>query len=534
MQSYSLTVDKFLEHAAKWWGRREVVSVHAGIKAHINYAELRNRSNCLSGAMRALGLAAGDRVGTLGWNTQHHLEMYYATMGAGFICHTLNPRYTIDHLAAIINQAEDRALAATSSLATLLNSLLPLCPTIEHVVVMDGNLPDGVSTAGGPARLWLQDSPLAEHGAAVAWGDFSEDMPAGLCFTSGTTGPPKGVLYTHRSNYLHTLRALQADAIALTDRDIVLAAVPMFHANGWGLPFAVPAVGARLVLPGRHADGASLARLLREERVTVAVGVHTLWLGVIDHLDAVGGEVPDLERILIGGSKCPETLIRRMEERLGVRVQTSWGMTELSPTGTIASPAYPSSDARTSGRPGIGVDLKVTDAGGTTLSPQRGVTGHLKVRGASVIDHYYGSDIDVLDDEGYFDTGDLASIDDDGNLTIHGRSKDLIKSGGEWINPSEIEDIVGHHPAVALVAVIGRPDAQWGERPVLVIEPRAGQTLQPDEVLTWLKGKVADWWIPDQVEQVSAMPLAATGKIDKKQLRAKFGEAEADGEQTRC
>ena len=534
MQSYSLTVDKFLEHAAKWWGRREVVSVHAGTKVKINYAELRNRSNCLSGAMRALGLAVGDRVGTLGWNTQHHLEMYYATMGAGFVCHTLNPRYTVDHLAAIINQAEDRVLAVTSGLVTLLDSLLPLCPTIEHVVVMDGKLPDGFSTAQWPVSWWHQDALLAEHGRAVEWGDFGEDVAAGLCCTSGTTGPPKGVLYTHRSNYLHTLRALQADAIALTDRDIVLAAVPMFHANGWGLPFAVPAVGARLVLPGRHADGTSLARLLREERVTVAVGVHTLWLAVIDHLDAVGGEVPDLERILIGGSKCPETLIRRMEERLGVRVQTSWGMTELSPTGTIASPAYPSSDARTSGRPGIGVDLKVTDAGGTTLSPQRGVTGHLKVRGASVIDHYYGSDIDVLDDEGYFDTGDLASIDDDGNLTIHGRSKDLIKSGGEWINPSEIEDIVGHHPAVALVAVIGRPDAQWGERPVLVVEPRAGQTLQADEVLAWLKGKVADWWIPDQVEQVSAMPLAATGKIDKKRLRAKFGEADVDGEQTHC
>jgi acyl-CoA synthetase (AMP-forming)/AMP-acid ligase II len=428
--------------------------------------------------LRSLGLKLGDRVGTLGWNTQHHFEMYYATMGAGFVCHTLNPRYTVEHLAAIINEAEDRALAVTSSLAIFRNALLPLCPTIEPVVVMDGELPDGFSTQKWTAKSWLLETLLGQRGAAVAWGDFDEDAPAGLCYTSGTTGPPKGVLYTHRANYLHTLRVLQADAIALTDRDVVLAAVPMFHANGWGLPFAVPAVGARLVLPGRHADGASLTALLRDEKVTVAVGVHTLWLGVIDHLDAVGGELPELERILIGGSKCPETLIRRMEERLGVRVQTSWGMTELCPTGTIASPAAPSLGNQTSGRPVLGIDLKLTDANGKALPRQRGVTGHLKVKGASVIARYYKSDVDALDGEGYFDTGDLASIDDDGNLAIRGRSKDLIKSGGEWINPSEIEDIVGQHPAVSLVAVIGRTDAKWGERPVLVVEPRAGAMLE--------------------------------------------------------
>jgi len=528
MQPYALTVDKFLDHAAKWWGQREVAWVHAGIKGRISYAALRERSNRLSGAMHALGLDPGDRVGTLGWNTQHHLEMYYATMGSGLICHTLNPHYTVDHLAAIINEAEDRALAVTSNLAALLKSLLPLCPTIEHVVLMDGDLPDDYRGEDWPVSLWLHEALLDEHGAMVTWGNFDEETPAGLCYTSGTTGAPKGVLYTHRSNYLHTLRVLQADAIALTSQDVVLAAVPMFHANGWGLPFAAPAVGAKLVLPGRHLDGASLVTLLRDEKVTVAAGVHTVWLGVVDHLDAIGGELPDLQRILIGGSKCPETLIRRMQERLGVRVQTSWGMTELSPTGTIATPALPSSDGRTSGRPVMGIDLKLTDADGVALFRHRKVIGRLKVRGASVIDRYYKTDIDVLDDEGYFDTGDLASIDDDGNLTIHGRTKDLIKSGGEWINPSEIEDIIGHHPAVALVAVIGRTDAKWGERPVLVVEPRAGQTLDAAELLDSLKGKVANWWIPDHVEQVSAMPLAATGKIDKKQLRATFGAVDID------
>jgi 3-(methylthio)propionyl---CoA ligase len=525
MQSYVLTVDKFLDFAAKWSGEREVVSAEAGeARCRIGYAALRERSNRLSGALRALGLGFGDRVGTLAWNTQHHFEMYYATMGAGLVCHTLNPRYTAAHLAAIVNEADDRMLAVASNLAPLLHELLPLCPTVEHIVLMDGDPPQDFSSASKSPKLWLHDALLAEHGSAAVWGNFDEDAPAGLCYTSGTTGPPKGVLYTHRSNYLHTLHALQPDAIALSNRDCVLIAVPMFHANGWGLPFAAPAVGAKLVLPGRHADGASLAKLMRDERVTFAAGVHTLWLGVIDHLDATGGELPDLKRVLIGGSKCPDTLIQRMQDRLGVQVQTSWGMTELSPLGTIAAPGAPASASRTSGRATLGIDLKITDADGTRLQ-RRGEVGRLKAKGASVIDRYYKSVINELDDEGYFDTGDLASIDESGNLTISGRSKDLIKSGGEWINPAEIEDIVGHHPAVALVAVIGRPDAKWGEHPVLVIEPRAGHMIESGELLAYLKGKVADWWIPDQVERVSAMPLAATGKIDKGILRAKYAKA---------
>ena len=529
MQSYALTIDKFLDHAAKWSGEREVVSAEAGgDKRRIGYAALRDRSNRLSGALQALGLTFGDRVGTLAWNTQHHFEMYFATMSAGLICHTLNPRYTAEHLAAIINEAQDRALAVASNLASSLAALLPLCPTIEHVILMDGHAPTGFSVDAWSGSFWLHEKLLAARGAAAVWGDFDEQTPAGLCYTSGTTGSPKGVLYTHRSNYLHTLHALQADAFALTGRDVVLAAVPMFHANGWGLPFAAPAVGAKLVLPGRHSDGASLAKLMRDERVTFAAGVHTLWLGVVDHLDAVSGELPDLKRVLIGGAKCPDSLIRRMEDRLGVRVQTSWGMTELSPLGSIATPGAPTSAQRTSGRPPLGVDLKLTDADGRTLARQRDVVGHLKARGASVLDRYYKARSDAMDDEGYFDTGDLAIIDADGNLTICGRSKDLIKSGGEWINPAEIEDIVGEHPAVSLVAVIGRPDQKWGERPVLVVEPRAGQTLQPDDLLACLKGKVADWWIPDEVKQVAAMPLAATGKIDKNALRARYAEGTTD------
>ena len=521
MQSYPLTVDKFLDHAAKWSPRSGIVWAEQGVpQGRADYAALRERSNRLSGAFKSLGLVSGDRVATLAWNSQHHLETYYATMGAGFVCHTLNPRFTVAHLAAIVNEAGDRVLAVASSLEPLLRELAPLCPTVEHVVFLDGDLSVPPVLAGSTAKLWSHESLLQARGAPVAWGDFDENAPAGLCYTSGTTGAPKGVLYSHRSNYLHTLRSLQADAMGLTSDDVVLVAVPMFHANGWGLPYAAPAVGARLVLPGRHADGASLAKLIRDEGVTLAVGVHTLWLGMVEHVEATGMTLPSLERVLIGGSSCPAALIRQIEQRLDVQVQTSWGMTELSPMGTIAPPGAAWSEGQASGRIPMGLDLKLTDADGQMLPQQRDVVGHLKVKGASVIDRYYKADADALDDEGYFDTGDLASLDAAGYLTIRGRSKDLIKSGGEWINPAEIEDILGRHPAISQVAVVGKTDPRWVERPVLVVELRDGEPFRPDDLLACLRGEVASWWIPETVLRVDAMPLGATGKIDKNRLRA--------------
>jgi acyl-CoA synthetase (AMP-forming)/AMP-acid ligase II len=518
MQSYTLTVDKFLDHAAKWWGDREVVTAGAG---RIGYAALRARSNRLSGALKKLGLRLGDRVGTLAWNTQHHLETYYGAMGAGFICHTLNPRLTVGHLAAMVNEAENRVLAVGAGLGELATKLVLQCPSIEIVVLLDGAAGSVLSVGG--RKTFAFESLLAELGEEIEWGAFGEETPAGLCYTSGTTGVPKGVLYTHRSNYLHTLRSLQADAVALTPEDTVLVAVPMFHANGWSFPFAGPAVGAKLVLPGRSTDGAHLARLIREEGVTIAAGVPTVWQGLLDHLDAEGGDMSSLRRVLVGGSTCPEILIQRMEHRFQARVQTSWGMTELSPLGTIA-PATGEGRAIASGRSPMGLDLKLTDEAGIALPQQRNVTGHLKVKGHSVVSRYFKSNESLLDEEGYFDTGDLASIDDKSNLTIEGRTKDLIKSGGEWINPNEIETIVGRLPGVGLVAVIGCSDAKWGERPVLVVEPRKGHVLDEKALLAVLRGKVADWWIPDQVVWVSEMPLSATGKIDKILLRAEHGK----------
>ena len=516
MQSYRLTIDGFLDHAAKWWGEREVVTADSG---RVGYAALRARSNRLSGALTKLGLQFGERVGTLAWNTQHHLEIYYAAMGAGFVCHTLNPRLTVTHLSAMVNEAEDRVLAVGAGLSGLASELLRHCPSIRAVVVLDGDPPD-TGAFGGRQTFGLEHL-LSELGAATLWGDFPEESPSGLCYTSGTTGSPRGVLYTHRSSYLHTLRALQADAIALTAADAALVAVPMFHANAWGFPFAAPAVGAKLVLTGRHTDGARLAALIRKEGVTVAAGVQTVWQGLLDYLDGEGGDVPSLERVIIGGAPCPDSLIQRMETRLRARVQTSWGMTELSPLGTIAPPRG-SARAVASGRPPVGLDLKLTDAAGTTLPQQRNMTGHLKVKGASVVDRYFGAEASALDGEGYFDTGDLATIDDQGNLTIAGRTKDLIKSGGEWINPGEIESLIGRLPGVGQVAVIGQVDPKWGERPVLVVEPQKGHTLDDQVLLGALRSKVPEWWIPDRVIQVSSMPLSVTGKIDKVRLRAQF------------
>ena len=520
MQPYRLTVDKFLDHAAKWFGDREIVEADCGrIVARTTYAELRERSNRLSGALATLGLGLGDRLATLAWNTRHHLEIYYATMGIGVVCHTLNPRQTVEHLAAIVDEAEDGVLAVAASLMPLAQQLLPRCPTIKDVVLLDEPWP--AATAAGGASVWPLEELLAARGAPVVWGAFDEETPAGLCYTSGTTGSPKGVLYTHRSNYLHTLRTLQADAGAFTARETVLLAVPMFHANGWGLPFCAPAVGARLVLPGRTTDGPSLLRLMRDEGVTTALGVYTVWLGVLNELDREGGDLPALERVLIGGSTCPDAVIRRMEDRFGAEVQTSWGMTELSPVGTVTPRGTPRGTAA-SGRPTMGLDLKLTDAEGVTLPQQRGVVGHLRVKGASVIDRYFRTTEDALDEEGYFDTGDLATIDEAGYLTICGRSKDLIKSGGEWINPTEIEAILGRDAAVGSCAVIGRPDDKWGERPTLIVEPRPGHQLDARALVDGLRGKIEDWWVPDEIALVQAMPLGATGKIDKKQLRADY------------
>ena len=523
MQDYSLTVDRFLDHAAKWHGLAPVVTADANVgDSVVGYATIQDRANRLSGALLDLGVAPGDRLATLAWNTQHHLEVWYATMGIGVVCHTLNPRLTTAHLAAMINEAGDRILFVGGGLGAMADELLTACPCLERLVFLDGDT--ALASRGFVPGAPLEDL-LSSHGRPAIWGQFDERTAAGLCYTSGTTGAPKGVLYTHRSNYLSTMRMMQADVLGVTAEDTILVAVPMFHANAWGIPFAAPAVGASMVLPGRVTGGAALAGLINRHGVTVATGVPTVWIGLLDHLEITGEELPSLRRVAVGGAGCPEALLRRMEDRLGVTVQTSWGMTELSPLGTISPPTCRPCAAVASGRIPMGLDLRLTDAENVVLFKQRNVVGHLKVRGASVVKTYLGAADTALDADGWFDTGDLALIDEEGNLTIAGRSKDLIKSGGEWINPVEIETIVGAMASVGQVAVIGRADPKWGERPLIVIEPRQGQVVEDAEVIASLKGRVADWWIPDRIVTVAAMPLAATGKINKTELRSIYGAA---------
>lgn len=514
MQDFALTLDKFLDHAARWHPRREVATARDdGSTMRVGYEELRARAKRVSAVLVALGVTQGARVATLAWNTQAHLESWFAIMGMGAVCHTLNPRVTAEQLAWMVRQSEAQVLIASADLAPLARAMAADAPGIGHVLTIDG-----AADIGEPLELALQ---AASEG--IAWGGFDETAPCGLCFTSGTTGAPKGVTYTHRANYLHTLRQLQADVAGITARDVVMPVVPMFHANAWGLPFAAPATGAKLVLPGRHADGASLARLIAEEGVTIAVGVPTVWLGLFDHLDESGSELPSLERIMVGGAPMPPALMARIEER-GVEVQTTWGMTELSPLGTATPPAATRRDPALSGRPAQGMDLMLTDYDGAPLADQRGAEGHLWVRGPSVVERYFGQS-EPATRNGWFDTGDLAAIDRDGNLQITGRSKDLIKSGGEWINPAEIEALVATLPEVALVAVIGRSDAKWGERPVLLVELREHAAPSDEQLCAPLHGRVANWWVPDEVIRLERMPLAATGKIDKLRLRAEYSRA---------
>jgi acyl-CoA synthetase (AMP-forming)/AMP-acid ligase II len=520
VQSFALTLDKFLDHAAKWTPDAQVVTAGDGGRIdRIGYRALRDRSLRISAVLGGFGTRKGDRVATLAWNTQAHVEVWYAIMGMGAVCHTLNPRLTAPQLASMIAQSEARILVVSADLQPLARQIMERTPGVRRLLVIDGPA-DG---ADGPDRICALEPLVADADGDVRWGDFEETAPSGLCFTSGTTGAPKGVTYTHRSSYLHTLRLLQTDVMAISGHDSVLTVVPMFHANAWGLPFAVPAAGGKLVLPGRHADGASLARLIASEDVTVGVGVPTVWLGLIEHLEATGDTVPTLRRIIMGGAPLAPALMERIERRLGVTVQTSWGMTELSPSGTVSAPGDTARSSALSGRPAIGVDLLITDAEGRALPEQRDVEGHLRVKGAAVIAHYFGQTQPATDADGWFATGDLARIDAMGNLIITGRAKDLIKSGGEWINPAEIEAVVGALPEVALAAVIGRSDPKWGERPILLVEMRGDQPMSDEALLAPLQGRVAPWWIPDAIVRLANMPLASTGKIDKMRLRSEYG-----------
>jgi fatty-acyl-CoA synthase len=527
MQDWPLTVDKILDHGAAWHGNREVVtrSLEGGI-VRTTYGQMHARAKKLSNALLAHGIQPGDRVATLAFNTWRHIEAWYGVMGIGAVCHTLNPRLFAEQLVYIINHAEDRIILADAVCAPILAGILDQCPTVEKVVWLtsDAHIP------AAPAGV-SYESFISGQSEDCAWGRFDENQAAGLCYTSGTTGNPKGVLYSHRSNYLHTMMSLQADVQGLSSADSVLMVVPMFHANAWGLSFSGPAVGAKLVLPGNQMDGPSICQLLNEEQCSASAAVPTVFQMLLQHLQATGTKLPYLKKVLIGGSACPESIIRTFNDDYDVEVLHLWGMTEMSPVGSVGVPcstvaALPYNEQMAyrlkQGRVPLGVDMRLEDDDGKPLPHDGHTFGRLKVAGHSVAKAYFkGEGGDILDGDGFFDTGDVATLDELGYMQITDRSKDVIKSGGEWISSIEIENIAAGHPKAALAAVVGLPHPKWDERPLLIIQLKPGETATKEEMLHFLDGKIAKWWMPNDVV-FDTVPLGATGKIDKKQIRQRY------------
>ena len=527
MQTWPLTVDRLLTHAKSWHGGREIVSRSVeGSIVRTSYSQLHERALKLSNALVALGISPGDRVATLAWNTARHMEAWYAVMGIGAVCHTLNPRLFIDQLRYIVGHAQDRIIFTDLSFLPTLAKLRAEIPSVEHVVIMTDRA--HMADVAFDGALCFEDL-IEQHAADARWGGFDENTAAGLCYTSGTTGAPKGVLYSHRSNVLHTLVTLQSDFIGLSARDVVMPIVPMYHSNAWGLGFSAPAVGAKLVMPGPKMDGASLRELIETEGVTFAAAVPTVWETLLDHLRTTGARMPSLKRALIGGAAAPEAVVRAFQDEFGVAVSHAWGMTETSPLGTLAAPtpeldALPS-DARLrellkQGRVPFGVEIELANDAGAVLPHDGRAFGRLKVRGPYIAREYFrGEGGEILETDGFLDTGDVATIDPLGFMQITDRAKDLIKSGGEWISSIEIENLVEGHPKVALAAVIGIPDPKWEERPLLIVQLRPGERATPEEMLAFLEGKIARWWMPGEVLFVDEIALGATGKVDKKRLR---------------
>jgi fatty-acyl-CoA synthase len=526
MQDWPLTTDKFIEHANRWHPRREVVSrLCDGRIERRTYADMYTGAKRISAALVAHGIKVGDRVATLAMNSADHLAAWYGISGIGAVYHTLNPRLFLDQLAYIVNHAQDRLIFADGLFAPILEKLLPQCPEVELAVFLSA--PQQAVELPIPA-LSLSEF-VAGHDCDVPWGGFDERSACGLCYTSGTTGLPKGVLYSHRSNFLHALTSVSPDVLNLGSRDTILAIVPMFHANAWGLAFTSPAIGANLILPGPRLDGASVHELIITENVTFAAGVPTVWLALLDYLDANGLGLGTLERVIIGGSAMPERMMRRFKER-DIEVTHAWGMTEMSPMGTVCSL---SPDVRPlpfeeqvryrmkQGRAPFGVDMRLVDDNGAILPHDGKTVGHLLVRGPGVTRAYLGEDREAIDAEGWFDTGDIATICPEGYMQITDRAKDVIKSGGEWISSLEIESAVSMHAKVALAAAIGVPHPKWDERPVLYLTLKPGIEATPDEFVEFLRSRVAKWWLPDAVYFLDEMPVGATGKVDKKALRAK-------------
>ena len=530
MQHWPLICTKIIDHAAAQHPNRLVLSRSVEGPLHrTNYAEVRSRALKAAKRLTRDGIVLGDRVATLAWNTWRHLEVWYGLLGIGAIYHTVNPRLFPDQIVWIVNDAADRMLFVDLTFVPLVEKLIDRMPTIEKIVVLTdaAHMPDTTLPNAVPYEEWL-----AEADDDFRWAAFDETTAAGMCYTSGTTGHPKGVVYSHRSNVLHAFQAALPDMMGVGSRDVIMPVVPMFHANCWSLAFTTPMIGASLVLPGPKLDGASVHEMLEVGGVTFTAAVPTVWLMLLQHLDQTGGALSSLKRVVIGGSACPRAITEAFMHRYGVEVRHAWGMTETSPLGTICSvkPETLTStveewlDLQTKqGIPPFGVEMKITDDDDRELSHDGTTFGRLKVRGPAIASGYYkGIGAAAFDADGFFDTGDVATIDPNGYMQITDRAKDVIKSGGEWISSIDIENLAVGHPDVAEAAVIGIAHPKWDERPLLVVVPKKDRTPTREALLDYLSGRIAKWWMPDDVVVVEEIPHTATGKIQKTTLRDRF------------
>ena len=531
MQDWPLLIPRILDHAAQWHGEREIMSRRIEGDTHrYTYRDLHSRARRLAKVLTGLGMKQGDRIGTFAWNTHRHLEIYYATAGAGMVCHTINPRLFADQIAYIVNHAEDRIIFADINTLPILDDLAERLPGVEAVIAMTDRA--HMPAAKTLKRVLCFEELMEQADDDFRWASFDERAALTLCYTSGTTGNPKGVLYSHRSTFLHAAIVNGADALGLTSADTVLVVVPMFHANAWCLPYVAPMAGAKLVLPGVRLDGASVYEMLETERVTCTSAVPTVWLMLLQHLEKTGEKLSTLKRVTIGGSAVPRSMIETFEDRYGVEVMQGWGMTEMSPVGTVTKPKGSMGDLPREriwdlkvkqGRPIFSVEMKIVDAAGAELPHDGKAFGHILVRGPGVAAGYFkGEGGERLDAEGWFDTGDVGTIDEYGFLQITDRAKDVIKSGGEWISSIDLENIAVGHPDVAEAAVIGVPHPKWDERPLLVVVRKEGRSVSAAELLAYMQDKVAKWWLPDEVVFVEEIPHTATGKIQKTALRERF------------
>lgn len=532
MQSHPLLISGLIDHAVRIAADTEIVSrtIEGGGDFAVHrytYADAAKRTKRLANALRRLGIEAGHRVGTLAWNGYRHFELYFGVSGLGAVMHTINPRLFPEQITYIVNHAEDQVIFFDLTFAPLIEKLAPQLPDVKAYVAM-------TDRAHMPTiqvkNLLCYEELLASESEAFEWPTFSEDTPSSLCYTSGTTGNPKGVLYSHRSTILHTYAAMLPSAFGVQSYDVMLPVVPMFHVNAWGLPYVCAAAGAKLVLPGAALDGASLYRLFEEEGVTLSAGVPTVWMGLLNHVRSNDLRFSTFRETVIGGSACPPAMIKSFEVDYGVTVVHAWGMSEMSPLGTscrlqakhLKLPLEAQLKLKAKqGRPVFGVEMKIVDGEGKSLPHDGKAFGDLMVRGPWIVERYFKTEDSALQN-GWFATGDVATIDPDGYMQITDRSKDVIKSGGEWISSIDLENVAVAHPNVFEAAVIGIAHPKWDERPLLIVVKKPGMSLDKAELLGFLQGRIAKWWMPDDVVFVDQLPHTATGKLLKTKLREDF------------